>query len=356
MIAARIVLVVQDLFPGAMSSKSRSIQITFPEGTSALNRVPSAGIVPVMRAPDGTGTMAGFFAVPPGTGGQVYPTTFHPAMQSVSSASAVTVNADDHPSGVDVLLALVPERVRVSGVVVGPAEAVANLPVRLVIAGNESVGAGGETALTKTDAAGHFLLAQVPQGDYTVTVGPLNNFSLDGAWSLRSAGPSAAIPFFPHFGTAVAGQADVSVRVSGSTASSVSGRVSVSVGTTPIDGLAVLLTGVGVIVSGNAVYDGADAPGAGHSDSSFGPLIAIEPADGDLGKTMEYSAPHPKSPEPTFSIHNVLPGRYRLVDGPGPHSDYHLIGATWIGQYLFERPLEVIGDGPVTGFVVQLSS
>ena len=155
------------LLPGRYSVFVPSMQITLPGGQVALYRSLNVEPLPVIRAPDGIGTMAGFFAVAPSDHGQVYPGTFYPAARSLSTADVVTLDAGSDRRAVDISLAPV-SSVRVSGVVAGPADAVADLPVRLLPAGNAALGFGFETALTRTDTAGKFTLVNVPQGDYAL--------------------------------------------------------------------------------------------------------------------------------------------------------------------------------------------
>jgi len=109
-----------------------------------------------------------------------------------------------------------------------------------------------------------------------------------------------------------------------------------------------------VTVSGRAFYDGAQAPASGKNIGPFGPRVRLDPADSDITRSMRYSTLSRENPPGTFSISDVSPGRYRLVDQG--NRDYRLVGATWNGQDLFATPLEITGAGPITGIVVQLSS
>ena len=259
--------------------------------------------------------------------------------------------------------------VRVSGVVVGPAAAIADLPVRLLASSNELLGFGGEAALTNTDTAGRFTLAQVPRGDYTVLVGRAVNeiqvINQSQSGSRLEPTPISANPFLNNMsGARISGQPGIYLQSDSMSGDDVTGRMSISVGPDAIDGL-VVPTRAGVTISGHALFDGADAPAAGHATSSFGPsfgpLIRLDPADGDTTRTMEVSHPEEetcaKPPGPEFSIENVVPGHYRLTDqGTGGNGDYRLVGATWHDQDLFATPLDVTGQGPVTDIVVYLSS
>jgi hypothetical protein len=351
------------LLPGRYVVQVPSMQVTLPDGEVALYRWTKVDPLPAIRAADGLGAMAGYFAVPPSGRGQVYSATFYPAARSISTADVIAIDFGSQQSA-DVSLVPV-SSVRVSGIVVGAAAAIANLPVRLLAAGNELLGFGGETALTKTDMSGRFTLAQVPQGDYTVLVGrAINGFESSGAgW--RDLAPTSANPFLNRIsGESIGGEPGLSLSANAMSGDDVTGRVSISVGTDAIDGV-VVPTRAGVTISGRALFDGADAPAAGRAALRFGPMIKVDPADGDITRTsstsmsgfvpkVDASGAWSESAGPTFSIKNVMPGRYRLTDGG--NRDYRLVGATWHGQDLFATPLDVTGEGPVTDITVYLSS
>jgi len=176
----------------------------------------------------------------------------------------------------------------------------------------------------------------------------------------RSAGtfqsglaPKAANPLYDFYsGTAVSGEPGVFLSAIGMAGDEVAGRIPISVGTDDVAKLVVPTIGA-VTVSGRALYDGADAPAAGRTGGSWGPGIRLEPADGDITRTADFSLNTNRDPA-TFSIRNVMPGRYRVLEID--NRDYRLVGATMNGRDLFATPLEVTGNGPVTGIVVHLSS
>ena len=135
------------------------------------------------------------------------------------------------------------------------------------------------------------------------------------------------------------------------------GRVEVSVGTRAASGLVVPLTPT-VKVSGYFDWDGSDTPAGARAPI----VVRLEPADGDLSLGSYFcnaSRPDPNAPPAriTFTCENVKPGRYALGEGlSGPSNTFRLIGASWNGRDIIDLPLEVSGDGPVTGVVLRLSS
>lgn len=96
-----------------------------------------------------------------------YPITFYPAARTLAEATTVEVKQGDERIGIDIQIA--PVRTwRVSGTVQGPSGAMLKgLPLRLMAAGLEDLGNGGETATTVVSADGTFTFANVPAGDYT---------------------------------------------------------------------------------------------------------------------------------------------------------------------------------------------
>ena len=73
--------------------------------------------------------------------------------------------------------------VRVSGTVVGPPEALAQLSLRLVPAGLEELGLGGEAATTLVSSDGSFTFLNVAAGSYVVDVVRGHSEYVEGAGS-----------------------------------------------------------------------------------------------------------------------------------------------------------------------------
>ena len=80
-----------------------SMQITLPNGEVALYHSKKPDPLPVIRAADGLGVMAGYLAVPAGRG-QVYPATFYPVARSVSAADVIDLDFGGQRSAADVSL------------------------------------------------------------------------------------------------------------------------------------------------------------------------------------------------------------------------------------------------------------
>jgi hypothetical protein len=96
----------------------------------------------------------------------VYPTTFYPAARTASQAAPIPVRSGLERANVDLQLRL--ERTaRVAGFLAGQDGVAAHVPVRLIAAGNEAIGAL-DGAATLTDSTGAFTFAGVTPGPYTL--------------------------------------------------------------------------------------------------------------------------------------------------------------------------------------------
>jgi hypothetical protein len=340
-----------------------SIQISLPSGEVALYRFPSMpvrNVLHVVRGPDDTGVIAGLFpSAPADERGSVYPPVFHPAARSVDKAEPIALDFAEDRSGVDIEMVPVPS-VSVSGTVAGPADVIGGIPVRLIAAGNEQIGTAGDAGVTKTDGAGRFTFQHIPSGYYVVSVSrSVAEFQVNGSVPQQeSIVPPGATPFGLRMSNLGNSNGVVLNGASMPGGVDATGRLEVSVGTRAVSGLVVPLSPT-VRVSGYFDWDGSDTPPAG----ARAPIVVrLEPADGDLSLGSNFcnaSRPDPNEPPTriTFACENVKPGRYALGEGlSGPSSTFRLIGASWNGRDIIELPLEVSGDGPITGIVLKLSS
>jgi hypothetical protein len=253
-------------------------------------------------------------------------------------------------------LSLVPT-VRVSGTLSGAPDAVANMPVWLVPAGDESTGQGGEAAITMSDPSGAFTLLNVPAGTYTLIASrSQSEFSVGGSGRDRLLPERGNAFNISMLGGQVAGATGVSYTTRGRSGAAGFGRLAVVVNDRDISNLVVPLT-AGVRVSGHFLWDGQpDAP----AGMSALPRIGLESADGDLTLGFPGSAfatlsgQAPPSPVP-FAIEGVLPGRY-LLGNLLTVTGFSVEKAEWRGRDILSSPLEVSGESDVTGVVVRLTS
>ncbi len=350
-----------------------SVQVTLPSGEIALYSTPrqrststgAAGPVrtgqspDIVRGADGIGVLIGHTATPDAAAvGRAYPTMFHPAARTLDTAQIVQLTFGDERRNVDVQLRPMPT-VSVSGLVIGPAEAIANLPVRLVPQGSEALGAGAEAGITKTDAQGGFTFQLVPDGEYTILASrALSEYSTGAVTTMSPVMiPPAANPYNSRFSSQqVAGANSVTLTMRSGEGVQATGRASISVGNQSVAGLTIPLS-PSVTVSGHFEWDGTDTPPEG---LPFTPMIRLEPADGDLALGTYFSTRPPPTPgetltRMTFSIENVLPGQYvfaRLIAG----AEWATAGAEWNGRDVLTAPLAVEGDRNVDGLVIRMTT
>lgn len=361
------------LLPGDYLVHVPSVQLTLSgEAATAATEVrpgspSSSQPMTMMRVPDGgradLSLLLGHFPTPlPGNGSAAYPMMYYPAARSIDQAAAVTVAAGQDRSGIDIQMPLVPTVV-VSGHVIGSAESLAKIPVRLVPAGDEDLGEGAEAALTVTDASGAFTLLRVPEGDYSL-IASTTQAGYSGGTGPGISAPSQILPSRAWVATSssagsVAGSS-INYRVRSAPGDGAFGQIPLSVGRDNITDLAVPLM-TGVVVSGHYLWDGSPDPPAG---VQRGPLLRLEPANGDLTRGMPFafggmSRPTPNQPAPSpmpFEIQRVLPGRYTF-GGSLVSGEYEVESIEHAGRDLLRTPLEVPSDSkPITGVVVRLTS
>jgi hypothetical protein len=339
-----------------------SIQISLPSGEVALYRYPSvpvSNVLHVVRGPDDSGVITGLFpSAPADEKGSVYPSVFHPAARSVDKAEPIALTFGEDRTGVDIEMMPMPS-VSVSGSVAGAAEIVAGIPVRILAAGNEPLGLPGDTGVTKTDAAGRFTFQHIPEGDYVIIVSrSVAAFQISGLVAQQELlVPAGANPFGLRLSNVGTSNGMVLNGASMPGGMDVTGRLEVSVGSRAASGLVVPVTPT-VRVSGHLEWDGTEVPPSG---APVPPVVRLEPADGDVTLGIYFcqtQRPRPDdAPAPIpFSCENVKAGRYVLANWGVGGTTHRLAGATWNGRDIIESPLEVSGDGPVTGIVLRLSS
>ena len=98
---------------------------------------------------------------------EMYATTYFGGASVSSGALTLTVGPGETRLGASVQLRPVPLGA-ISGTVTGPAGPLQNQALRLVAAGENDLGFGHETAITRTNTDGTFAFPEVPQGDYVI--------------------------------------------------------------------------------------------------------------------------------------------------------------------------------------------
>jgi hypothetical protein len=262
---------------------------------------------------------------PPNDGPRVfvYPTTFYPAANALSSASVVTVASAQERTGIDLQVKPV-AAVSVSGVVAGSGS-VANLPVRL-LNGADDLGRPADAAGTITDASGAFTFAAVPEGDYTLkiiqvpralaTPGAVATVQFGTGMFMSTTSTRPELPAIPKEPTLWA-------------------SLPVSVGAADVTGLSVVLRN-GVRITGRVEFDGAaEKPTA---DQLSRILVAVEPLDGMVDRLS--TPPGRIEGSGAFSTYGVAGGKY-FVRVPNPPSGWTFKGAMLGERDLADTPIDL---------------
>jgi hypothetical protein len=340
---------VSDLRPGAYIVHVPSVQITLADGAVRPPTPPQRPLA--MARAGGAGVIVGHFPTS-GVPGRGYPMAYHPTAESAREAIPIALEPGESRSAVDVYLSLAPT-VRISGVLSGPPDAIASLPVWLVPTGDETSGPGGEVAVTLSDPDGRFTLLNVPTGSYTLLASRSQSEYWTGARGgdrlMPERGSAFNISMMPG---SIAGAPGISYNTRGRAGPAAFGRIPLLVEERDVTNVVVPLTS-GVRVSGHYLWDGRqEAP-----EGLLIPMVSLEPADGDLSRGFPQS-PFTRDGKGTpvpFTIEGVLPGRY-LMGGALVTGGFSLEGAEWRGRDLLTTPLEVSGETDITGVVVHLTS
>lgn len=297
--------------------------------------------------PDGEAAPA-----PPG-GGRAYRPTFFPSASSATESEQLSVVFGEDRRSVDVTMPLVPTA-GITGVVTGPAEAIGKLPVRLLAEGNETLGVGAEAALTTTDGTGRFAFADVPAGSYTIVAGrAVGEFKVRNSGPQSQALPPGTSPFEGVSGSAVMSAPDFVLSTNTASGRDATGTSTVTVGAEGVKEVVLPVQG-GVTVSGRVRVDGAETPPPDSVMAHLGARISLEPLGPGLAFGIRSSVPRVRTGDLLFSIPDVPAGRYQVVNGG--NDGITIVRATWNGRDLFVDPLEVLGDRPVEGLVIEMTS
>jgi hypothetical protein len=246
---------------------------------------------------------------PPASNGQpqTYPAAFYPGAARLDDASIIEVRAGDERGGVDFSLHPVAAS-SISGVVSGPADVLPGLVVRLLPEGLEELGSGSEVATATLGVDGRFTLFNVPAGSYVLDI---RRTISELQYRSPLATSPAALPVTPGTGMAGSSSGSILSGPSGTYYSTRLGRgnaayfarMSVSVGTSPVNDLLVTLRR-GWSIRGKFVMESGEAPNL----PALTPVHA-EPADGNMALGLFTATQQARN---TFAIEGLLGGAYLL--------------------------------------------
>ncbi len=279
--------------------------------------------------------------------------SFHPSATSAKEATAVTVDAGDEREGVDITIADRALRT-IEGVVRGARDKklVARAKINIVrrsddMISNTVLPYSESMNLTQTDEEGRWMLKEIPDGDYTISVVPPEEYETRAETSMSGATTTTVTTnsnrdvaeivsrdrYAPPKRVKRYAPARKDVHVSGD-----------------ISELAVEL-GEGGRVSGTIVAEG------GKKFPDYSQIYAT-PLGQKPESVMGEMQPSAQVYNGEFMIEGMSPGKYFLnpstYDGDG--GNLYVKSITWNGKDLLREPLEIADGSHIQGVRIILSS
>ena len=291
---------------------------------------------------------------PPSAGRRrAYPLAFHPSGALVAEAAVLDLQFGDERTNIDVTLTPAAS-VRVSGVVEGPPEALAQLTLRLLPAGLENMGNGSEAATALVGPDGSFLFLNVPSGTYTLDA-PVRTSEFAFASSTGSAslsfGPSVSLPPPPprggwsstSTGLGLVDGAVIRTSEFRGSAPNFTARMPLTVAGSDVTGLVVRLRSNAVMRGRIVVETDPNRPNVKPLDR---PILQLDPASGQPFLGVPSAAASATS---EFEIPGVQPGEYFIRLRPGfaqtSLTSFWLVkSVSWRGRDFTSAPLPVTGE------------
>ncbi len=358
---------IAGLAPGRYVVSVPSVQATLPESATVTPPTASAGTSIadlragsaaarerlVIDAGNGDQVVAGRYATPPPTAdGQrtAYPIVFYPNASTPGEATPIDLGTSENRTAVD--FRLQPARAsRVSGVIQGPADAVGNLPLRLISVGLEELGQGSEAATTMTLADGRFTFIDVLAGSYVIEA---SHTLVELTYTSTTEAPTALpapVPFAARSATGLTVRAappGVELSALGDSAPVKYWlRVRVEISDRDVSGLT-------LSVQRPVSMTGQIAWAPGQTPSGLLVIPDLEPADGRRSLGFLTSSVPPRAGNTRFAFDGLMAGEYylRLVIASGVAIE----SITWNGQDYTDRPFDASAGRDFDDVVLTLTS
>jgi hypothetical protein len=312
---------------------------------------------------DATLVLSGGVTPPAAADGRAraYPPTFYPNARTVSDATPIRPTLGQELTGIDVQLRPV-ATARVSGQLIGPAEAVTGLVLRMLPRGSEGLGFGNEVATALVGENGAFTFLNVPTGDYTLLGG---RTAMQYHFTPLGSNLDADLPLPPGFSRGASGAGEIPAGMPGVGYSFVgssgedtwSARANVAVASADVTNLAVRLQ-PSVAVRGRVIWENGEPKPLGFAGGFAGgttprppassPAYA-EPADGSASLGMPRGSYTFETGE--FEITGLKLGAYRLRIWSVPT----IKSISWNGQDYTDRPFDASEGHDFDGVIVTVT-
>ena len=254
----------------------------------------------------------------------LHPTTFYPGVTDAAAAALIRLDPGVDRHGLDFSVPLI-KTTRVSGVLVGPDGPAPRHGIRLISAPTDPTTPvdSRNVASGTTDERGRFVLLGVPPGTYV----------LDAYRAPMTAAMARML-------TAMTGE---NVQLPANPPPAVHGRLPITVGTTPVDGLELVML-QRAVVSGRVVFDGQAPVPPPPTEKSRVISVALW----DVRTTNRIEGV--MAADGTFEIRDVPPGRYHVL-GETLDRTWRMAAARSADADLVEQVLEV-GQESIPNIIV----
>ena len=260
----------------------------------------------------------------------VHPNLFYPGARTSGGATLITIGPGTERDGVDLTLPLVPG-MRVSGTLTGPDGPAVNYGLRIAPVSTGDPAFEIPIGYAVTDTRGRFAFLGVPSGAYVIR-----------AYRIQPSGPL----FIPPAAGGPPGTRVEAIEPSASPLPWWFGELAVTVGSSHVDGLAMMMQ-PGARVSGRVVFEGDTPPPAAARLQQV--VMSIRPQFGlSEGPPNEARA----NAQAQFATQGFAPGRYvvQTVTSPGPEWTLASIrfGTTDVVGQAFTIGTQDVGDVTIT--------
>jgi hypothetical protein len=281
--------------------------------------------------------------------------TLFPSSGRPEQATVIELAHGEDRAGVDIRVEPV-TTTRIAGRVEGPAEALAQLSLRLLPRGFEGLGFGSEVATAQVAADGQFVFVNVPAGTYTIDA-PLQLTELTTVPS--SLGPRAQFP--PPPGTAGFGMSSSAAEGAPagtrwvitsfrSGAPAYVARVPVTVAGPAEVQVTVRLQPLGSISGRLVVERDSSRP----ATSATPPRVRIEPANGSPSLGLHNVQYGPDGPGETFTLHGLRPGLYTVRINP--FGGWVIKSVSWRGRDYTDQPFDAAAASDISDVIVTVTN